>query len=158
MISFSALTERMAFSVSTFSSSMIFLIEVADSLDWDASELISPATTAKPLPASPALAASMDALRERRLVWPAMESMTFAASITVSTEVPTVLISFVTISSSSMERFMEPISTSNLSDTCLEFSSISRVRPSASLTVFSMSESLSAIPARSEDALVTSCA
>jgi hypothetical protein len=40
--------------------------------DWRASSLTSPATTAKPRPASPARAASMVALRARRLVRPAM--------------------------------------------------------------------------------------
>jgi len=39
---------------------------------WLARFLTSPATTAKPLPASPALAASMVALSARRLVWLAM--------------------------------------------------------------------------------------
>jgi hypothetical protein len=41
----------------------------AESLDWSASEEISLATTAKPLPASPARAASMEALSARRFVW-----------------------------------------------------------------------------------------
>ena len=39
---------------------------------WLASDFTSPATTAKPLPASPARAASMVAFSARRLVWPAM--------------------------------------------------------------------------------------
>ena len=39
---------------------------------WLASSFTSLATTAKPLPASPARAASMVALSARRLVWPAM--------------------------------------------------------------------------------------
>ena len=39
-----------------------------DSVLFFASEPISEATTAKPLPASPALAASIDALSERRFV------------------------------------------------------------------------------------------
>ena len=41
-----------------------------------ASSLTSLATTANPLPASPARAASMVALRASRLVWPAIEVMT----------------------------------------------------------------------------------
>ena len=41
-----------------------------------ASVFTSEATTAKPLPASPALAASMVALSASRLVWLAMASMT----------------------------------------------------------------------------------
>ena len=40
----------------------------AELLDWSARFLISLATTAKPLPFSPALAASIEALRERRFV------------------------------------------------------------------------------------------
>ena len=39
-----------------------------DSVLFFASEPISEATTAKPLPASPALAASIDALSDKRLV------------------------------------------------------------------------------------------
>jgi len=42
---------------------------------WVASCLTSEATTAKPLPASPARAASMVALSARRLVWPAISLM-----------------------------------------------------------------------------------
>ena len=37
--------------------------------------LISPATVAKPLPCSPALAASMEAFRERMFVWSAMDTI-----------------------------------------------------------------------------------
>ena len=44
------------------------------------SDCISPATTAKPFPASPALAASIDALRERRFVCEAMSWI----SVTIS--------------------------------------------------------------------------
>ncbi|MNI78079.1 hypothetical protein D3C73_1344270 [compost metagenome] len=40
-----------------------------------ASFLISPATTAKPLPCSPARAASIEALRESRLVWLAISEI-----------------------------------------------------------------------------------
>ena len=42
---------------------------------WLASDLTSEATTAKPLPASPARDASMVALSARRLVWAAMSLM-----------------------------------------------------------------------------------
>ena len=44
---------------------------ISDAADWEllASSPISVATTAKPLPASPARAASIEALRARRLVW-----------------------------------------------------------------------------------------
>ena len=40
-----------------------------DSFDFSASFLISSATTVNPLPASPALAASIDAFRASKLVW-----------------------------------------------------------------------------------------
>lgn len=43
--------------------------------DWSASFLISEATTAKPFPASPALAASMEAFKERSTVCSAMLSI-----------------------------------------------------------------------------------
>ena len=42
---------------------------------FSANSRISPATTAKPLPASPALAASMEALSANRLVWREMVSI-----------------------------------------------------------------------------------
>ena len=50
------------------SSDTCWICEAA-SADSLASLLISSATTANPLPASPALAASIEALRESRLVW-----------------------------------------------------------------------------------------
>ena len=47
---------------------------------WLASDLTSLATTAKPLPASPARAASIVALRARRLVWAAMSLISSTTS------------------------------------------------------------------------------
>ena len=47
---------------------------------WVASDLTSEATTAKPLPASPARAASMVALSASRLVWLAMSLISFTTS------------------------------------------------------------------------------
>ena len=49
--------------------------------------LISFATTANPFPCSPALAASMDALRERRLVWSAIDCINSTALLIASAEV-----------------------------------------------------------------------
>ena len=49
-------------------SSTILEICPADARHWSDSLRISSATTANPLPASPALAASIDALRDKRLV------------------------------------------------------------------------------------------
>ena len=46
----------------------LFWISPAASAEWSASFLISSATTANPLPASPALAASMEAFKESRFV------------------------------------------------------------------------------------------
>ncbi len=51
------------------------MVALAAWSDFDASSRTSPATTAKPLPASPALAASTEAFRARMLVWRAMSSM-----------------------------------------------------------------------------------
>src|SRR5262249_35815008 len=47
---------------------------------WPASDLTSEATTAKPLPASPARAASMVALSASRLVWPAIALISLTTS------------------------------------------------------------------------------
>ena len=58
----------------------------ADLLDCSANCCISEATTAKPLPASPALAASMLAFNDSRLVWSAMEEIRDAASSISFTE------------------------------------------------------------------------
>ncbi|MPM48994.1 hypothetical protein SDC9_95721 [bioreactor metagenome] len=61
-----------AFPIFSDSSSIIAVISSVNLLDSSASFLISWATTEKPLPASPALAASMAALRASRLVCSAM--------------------------------------------------------------------------------------
>jgi hypothetical protein len=58
--------------VSSWTPVMMTLIESVEWTERSASLRTSVATTAKPLPASPARAASMAALRARRLVWPAM--------------------------------------------------------------------------------------
>ena len=54
------------------------MARLAASAESLASALISSATTANPLPLCPALAASMEALRDRRLVWEAISSMVLA--------------------------------------------------------------------------------
>ena len=59
----------------TMTFSMILFISLADSAEESARLLISSATTANPRPASPARAASMEALSESRLVWDAMDSI-----------------------------------------------------------------------------------
>ena len=68
------------------SSLMTSSMLVADSLDWLASFRISSATTANPLPFSPALAASIEALSERRLVLLAMSVMMLMASLIFSAD------------------------------------------------------------------------
>ncbi len=62
-------------------SSTIFLISLADLLDWSERLPISVATTANPLPAYPALAASIEALSASRLVWLAMDAIISTASL-----------------------------------------------------------------------------
>ena len=59
---------------------LMFWMLPAVCLEFSARVLISPATTAKPFPASPARAASMEALRARRLVWDAISRMTLVSS------------------------------------------------------------------------------
>ena len=61
--------------------SIISLISLADPLDCSARFLISPATTANPRPASPALAASIDAFKESKFVCSAMDAIIVAASL-----------------------------------------------------------------------------
>jgi hypothetical protein len=60
-------------STSCVEPSMSWRIERAESPVCCASRRTSSATTAKPRPASPARAASTEALRARRLVWKAIE-------------------------------------------------------------------------------------
>ena len=55
------------------------------SLESSASFPISSATTANPLPASPALAASIEALSESRFVWVAMEVIPSTFSLILAT-------------------------------------------------------------------------
>ncbi|MNN63690.1 hypothetical protein D3C81_1790840 [compost metagenome] len=73
-----------AFSSIRFSVSLILAVE---RLVSPASLRISPATTANPRPCSPTLAASIEALSERRFVWVEISSITFsmpAISLVVS--------------------------------------------------------------------------
>lgn len=74
----SALSDRLLTAFVT--SLLITWMLPAVCLLFSARELISPATTAKPFPASPALAASMEALRARRFVCEAMSRITFVSS------------------------------------------------------------------------------
>ena len=55
---------------------IIFSISLVALVVLSASFLTSSATTANPLPASPALAASMAALRAKRFVWSAISLIT----------------------------------------------------------------------------------
>ena len=60
---------------------IICWISTAASFDCTASFWISVATTAKPLPASPALADSMEAFSDSRFVWDAMEVISSVATL-----------------------------------------------------------------------------
>ena len=76
--------------------SMISLISLADAAEESARLLISSATTANPRPASPARAASMEALRDRRLVWAAMDSIAWiAAPISLMAELVSLIFSVI---------------------------------------------------------------
>ena len=63
--------------ISLIDISIRFLVLAAAFELSSAKEPISVATTAKPLPASPALAASIEALRANKLVWEAISSIVF---------------------------------------------------------------------------------
>ena len=80
------------FSDSNWSFSIISFISPAASSDCDASFWISDATTAKPFPASPALADSIEALRAKRLVWSAIFVISAAASPILPTDSFVILI------------------------------------------------------------------
>ena len=92
MISFTSSIVCTAVSESFSSSRIISSIRLADSLDCSASFWICAATTAKPFPASPALAASMEALSDSRLVSSAMEAISDVASLIFKAESFVVLV------------------------------------------------------------------
>ena len=105
---------------------MMALISPVNFADSSASDLTSSATTAKPLPISPALAASIAALRERRLVWSDIDciiSLAFAivsVALLVSTITPSTfsdisLLSLVILTSSPIMRLLSFLRLSMLS-------------------------------------------
>ena len=61
-----------AFNISILISSKILVMLWTASLEFSANFLTSPATTEKPLPASPALAASIAAFKDNKFVWAAI--------------------------------------------------------------------------------------
>ena len=77
---------------SSISFSVISSICLADSLDCSASFCICEATTANPRPCSPALAASILALSERRLVSSAIDVIILIAALISSTDLLVVLV------------------------------------------------------------------
>ena len=79
-ISFTSSIMETAFWESSIRTRMISLISFADSFDCSASFWICAATTAKPRPCSPALAASIDAFKESRFVSSAISVIILAAS------------------------------------------------------------------------------
>ena len=77
----------LAFSACSRRCSISFRISLAVSEDSVARLPISSATTANPLPASPALAASIEALSARRLVWAAILLIPSTFSLTLLTAI-----------------------------------------------------------------------
>ena len=94
---------------------------------WRARLFTSCATTAKPRPASPARAASIVALRARRLVWPAMSRIRPRIDSIASTWLDSAWLTFTASLAWSPAR----IATSAATSTSDRASSIARMRPAA---------------------------
>ena len=90
------------------------------------------ATTAKPRPASPARAASMVALRARRLVWPAMSRIRPRIDSIASTWADSAWLTLTAWLAWSPARVATPAATS----TSVRASSIARIRPGGGLRGF----------------------
>ena len=118
---------------------IIFSISADAALLWSASLLISTATTAKPFPLSPALAASIDALRLNRFVSSAIDAIRFTASFIFSTDISVSLVCSLILSIASSTPSFEVYKSLRLLATSLPDLSISVAaseRPSTSSPVF----------------------
>ena len=149
------LTALLPSSISLRAPSISALVSTADCALWSARTLICSATTANPLPASPALAASIAALSERRLVCEAMFSIS-AIMLLIFNDVSLIL------SIASISDFMDALLSSAFSaySWALLLLSISALAVSATFSeiVVIVAWSSSTAPACSVAPSASSCA
>ena len=117
---------------------------------WVARDFTSLATTAKPLPASPARAASMVALRARRLVWEAMSSISLRTT-EIRSAAPTRALTVSSVRLASWEASSDAVAAWL---TCWLISVIEAASSSdAAATVWALDVAASAVPLTSDSSV-----